>query len=552
MTKKATIPSEKYRGIMVVILLTAIVLALYWPVTGYEFIAMDDNLYVVENPDIQKGLSRQGISWAMTTLYTTNWHPLTWLSLMADYELYGLNAAGYHVSSLVLHIINTLLLFLVLRRMTGETWKCLTVAALFGVHPLNIESVTWIAERKNLLSTFFWFLTVFAYVRYVERQGWLRYLQALFFFALGLMAKPMLVTLPLVLLLLDYCPLRRFPEANRGFTEDFPESASGRCTLPGLLKEKIPFFLLSLLSVLITLYAAKIGGTVKSIADFPFSRRIGNALMAYISYLEKMIWPVDLAIFYPYPTSRPVWQFAAALLSLIAVTVFVAFKRKKHPYLVAGWFWYLIILLPVIGIIQVGFQSMANRYAYVPLVGIFILIAWGAPDLLRTQIRRWCLPAAAVTLILIMSFSTWVQLPHWRNSEAVFKHAIRVTEDNFFAHYGLGDVWQIRGDLQIAQLHYQESLRIQPRYAEARNNLAVILMKEGRVAEAEVEFRKALKHKPDLAEAHSNLGAALICQEKFQEAAAHFARALELKPGYAVAKENLARLVKDGKIGIHE
>ncbi|MCX5823320.1 MAG: tetratricopeptide repeat protein [Deltaproteobacteria bacterium] len=552
MTKKATILSEKYHGIMVVLLLTAIVLTLYWPVTGYEFIAMDDNMYVVENPDIQKGLSRQGIFWAMTTLYTTNWHPLTWLSLMADYEHYGLSAAGYHVSSLLLHILNTILLFTVLRRMTGETWKCLTVAALFGVHPLNIESVAWIAERKNLLSTFFWILTLFAYIRYVEREGWLRYLQALFLFALGLMAKPMLVTLPFVLLLLDYWPLRRFRKANHDFTEDFPESASGRHTLPGLLKEKIPFFLLSLLSVLITLYAAKIGGAAKSITDFPFSRRIGNALIAYISYLEKMIWPVDLAIFYPYPTSRPMWKFTVAFLSLTAVTVFVAFKRKKHPYLAAGWFWYLITLLPVIGIVQVGFQSMANRYAYVPLVGIFIIIAWGVPDLLRTQIRRWCLPAAAVALILILSFSTWAQLPHWRNSETAFRQALRVTEDNFLAQAGMGDVWQRRGDLQIARLHYQESLRIQPGYAEARNNLAVILMKEGRVAEAEVEFREALKHKPDLAEAHNNLGEALASQEKFQEAAAHFARALELKPGYVVAKENLAKLVSDRKIGIHK
>jgi hypothetical protein len=543
--------SEKSHGIMGVLLLAAIVVALYWPVTGYEFIAMDDNMYVVENPHIQKGISFQGISWAMTTLYTTNWHPLTWLSLMADYELYGLNAAGYHVSNLLLHILNTLLLFLLLRRMTGETWKCITVAALFGVHPLNIESVAWIAERKNLLSTFFWILTLFAYVRYVEKQGSFRYLQVLFLFALGLTAKPMLVTLPLLLLLLDYWPLRRLCPVNRCSGEGFSESANNVPTLRRLLKEKIPFFLLSLCSALITLYAAKTGGAVRTFAEFPISGRIGNAIMACISYLEKMIWPVDLAIFYPYPASRPLWIFAACFI-LCVITVFVVLQRRKHPYLVTGWSWYLITLLPVIGIIQVGFQSMANRYAYVPLIGIFIMIAWGVPDLLRTRISLRYQYVAVVTLILIMSFSTWAQLPHWRNSEAVFKHAIRVTEDNFFALSGMGDVWQSRGDLQIARLHYQESLRIQPSYAEARNNLAVILMKEGRVAEAEVEFRKALKYKPDLAEAHSNLGAALVPQEKFEEAAAHFARALELKPDYDVAKENLARLVKDGKVGIRE
>jgi len=536
---------------MGVLLLAAIILALYWPVTGYEFIVMDDSMYVVDNPDIQKGFSRQGISWAATTLYTANWHPLTWLSLMADYELYGLNAAGYHISNLFLHILNTLLLFLVLLRMTGETWKCLTVAAFFGVHPLNIESVVWIAERKNLLSTLFWILTLFAYIRYTERPGYWRYLQAVFLFALGLMAKPMLVTLPLVVLLLDYWPLRRLSPVIRYHGKGFSESVNNGSTPQRLLKEKIPFFLLSLCSALITFYAAKTGGAVRTLAEFPLSGRIANAFIACIFYLEKMIWPVDLAIFYTYRANRPLSLFASLLL-LSAITVYVSIQRKKHPYLLAGWFWYLITLLPVIGIIQVGFQSMANRYAYIPLVGIFIIITWGASDLLKTNNSSRYKTFAAVALILIMSFSTWTQLPHWRNSEAVFKHAIMVTEDNFFAHAGMGDVWQSRGDFHTARLHYKESLRIQPGYAEARNNLAVILMKEGRVAEAEVEFREALKYKPNLAEAHSNLGSALIHQERFQEAAAHFSRALELKPNFTVAKDNLSRLAKDGKVEIHE
>lgn len=549
MTKKATISRNKYHGIAGIVLLTAMVLALYWPVTGYEFIAMDDNMYVVENPDIQKGLTPQGISWAMTTLYTANWYPLTWISLMADYELYGLNPSGYHVTGLLLHTLNTLLLFLLLRRMTGETWKCLTVAALFGVHPLNIESVAWIAERKNVLSTLFWILTVFSYVRYVEKLEWARYLQTLLLFALGLTAKPMLVTLPVILLLLDYWPLRRFPEANRDFAENVRESASGRRTLPGLLKEKIPFFLLSFLSALITLYAAKTGGAVRTVAEVPFPGRIENALITSVTYLEKMIWPVDLAIFYPYGASRPALLFAA-VFGLLGITFFIALRRRTHRYLVTGWFWYLVTLLPVIGIIQVGSQSMANRYVYIPLVGIFILIVWGASEFLRTQIRRWCLTTAAVALVLILSFSTWAQLPHWRSSEAIFRYSIMVTEGNFIAHGGLGDVYQIRGDLRMARLHYQESLRIQPHYAEALNNLGVVLMKEGRVAEAEAKFREVLKQKPDLAETHSNLGAALICEGKFQEAAGHFTRALELKPGNAVAKENLARLVKDGKVGV--
>jgi hypothetical protein len=549
MPKETIIISKKYHGIIAILLLTAVVLALYWPVTGYEFIAMDDNLYLLQNPDIQKGLSLQGISWAMTTLYTTNWHPLTWLSLLADYELYGFNAPGYHVTNLLLHILNTILLFVVLRRMTGETWKSLTVATFFAVHPLNIESVAWIAERKNLLSTLFWILTLFAYVRYIERPGWLRYMQALFLFALGLTAKPMLVTLPFVLLLLDYWPLRRLSPMDRLGDDGGGNSVGKWSVLRPLLKEKIPFFLLSLCSGLITLYAAKIGGTVKSIADFPLSSRLGNTLISFVSYLEKTIWPVDLAIFYPYPaTGRPVWQFAMALFFLTAVSVFVALKRKKYPYLVMGWLWYLVTLLPVIGIIQVGLQSMANRYAYVPLVGIFVLIAWGIPDLLRAKSGRPVLPAAAVALILIFSFSTWAQLPHWRNSEATFQYALKVTENNFIAHNGMGDIWQIRGDNRMARLHYWEALRIQPGYAEVHNNLAVIFFNEGKFAEAEAGFREALKYKPDLVEAHNNLGMVLSRQKKFQEAAAHFDMALKLKPGYVVAKENLAKLFKEGRL----
>jgi protein O-mannosyl-transferase len=545
--------SKTYHGIVVILLLAAVVLALYWPVTGYDFIALDDNLYLFENPDIQKGLSRQGISWALTTLYTTNWHPLTWLSLMADYELYGFSAAGYHFTSILLHLLNVLLLFLVLRRMTGETGKSLTVTALFAVHPLNIESVAWIAERKNLLSTLFWILTLFAYIRYAERPGWQRYLQALFLFALGLMAKPMLVTMPFILFLLDYWPLRRFSPVNRGDEEEPSSHPVGNWSiLRPLLKEKIPFFLLSICSVLITVYAAKIGGMVESIADFPLSGRIVNALVVYETYLEKMIWPVDLAIFYPYPKGRPVWQFVMALLFLTVLTAFALFKGRKHPYLVTGWFWYLITLLPVIGIIQVGFQSMANRYVYVPLIGIFVLMAWGIPEFLKTQRNRRVLPIAAVVLILIFSFSTWAQLPHWRNSEAAFQHAVNVTEDNFIAQCGIGEIWQRRGVFEIARLHYQEALRIKPGYAQVYNNLAVILMQEGKIQEAEAGFREALKYKSDLADAHNNLGAALILQKKFKEGAAHYAKALELNPGHASAKGNYEKLVKDGNVGIHE
>jgi tetratricopeptide (TPR) repeat protein len=530
-----------------VFLLAAGVLVLYWPVTGFEFILMDDHLYLHDNPDIRKGLSWEGIAWAMTTLYATNWHPLTWLSLLADYECYGWNAAGYHVSNLLLHVLNTVLLFAALRRMTGETWKCFAVAALFGVHPLNIESVAWIAERKNLLSTLFLILTLFAYVRYVERPGWMRYLQSLFFFALGLMAKPMLVTVPFLLLLLDCWPLRRFqPLAEPVDHRPSQPVGAGLC-LGRLLKEKLPFFVLSLGSALITLYAAKRGGAICSLEEIPFWSRIGSAAVSYAGYLKKMVWPVDLAIFYPYPAFRPAWHYGAAFVLVAAVSVFVVLKRRRHPYLVTGWLWYLVTLVPVIGFVQVGYQSMANRYAYIPLLGIFIMIVWGTSALRSVAALRRFLPAACGCLILIFLFSTWLQLPHWRDSEAAFSHAIKVTKDNFIAQSGLGDIWQNRGVFGMARLHYHEAIRIKPDFAQAHNNFSVMLFREGGIKEAEAGFREALKHKPDLAEAHNNLGEVLRVRKRFTEAAAHYSRALELKPGYVEAQNNLAQLIRDAK-----
>jgi hypothetical protein len=534
---------EKKRRVLAGIALVTLVLALYWPVTGYEFIALDDNLYVVENPDIQKGLSPPGISWAMTTLYTTNWHPLTWLSLLSDYELYGMNAAGYHVSSLLLHILNTILLFLVLRRMTGETWKCLTVAALFGVHPLNIESVAWIAERKNLLSTLFWILTIMAYVRYADKPGWKSYSVILVCFILGLMAKPMLVTLPFVLLLLDYWPLQRFPGLDRSRSGAIQDRSERQKLLIHLLIEKIPLILLSLLSAWLTFYAARTGGAVKAISVFPLAGRVENAIISYAMYLVKMVWPVDLAIFYPYPVGRPLWQIGLSILFLAAVTVFVCIKRRTHRYLITGWFWYGITLLPVIGIVQVGFQSMANRYAYLSLIGIFILMVWGLPDLLKRLSGRRYLPAVAVAVIIAFTFCTKSALPDWKNSETAFQQALSVTKSNHIAEIGMGNVWLSRGDLPKARSHYRESLRIKPDYAEAHNNLALVLMREGRAAEAEAEYRAALKISPDYAEAYNGLGLLLADQGKWDEARVCFGKALELRPGYAGAQGNLDKLL---------
>jgi protein O-mannosyl-transferase len=547
MKESTTLRGEKYQTITGAFLLAAIVLALYWPVKGYDFIALDDNLYIVENTTIQKGISLQTLSWAMTTFYTTNWHPFTWLTYMSDFQLFGLNPAGYHLGNLALHLISTILLFFLMKRMTGEIWKGGAVAALFAVHPLNIESVAWIAERKNLLSTLFWILTIMAYIRYTQNPGWKRYSLILVSFIMGLMAKPVLVTLPFVLLLLDYWPLSRFQWLNQNSAECVQEKEERRRILIRLLFEKMPLFFLSLLSAITTFYAARSGGAVKTISAFPLAGRIENAVISYVMYLYKMVWPADLAIFYPYPVGRPVWQVALSLLFLTAVTVFICTKRRKYRYLFIGWFWYVIALLPSIGLVQVGFQSMANRYAYIPLIGIFIIIAWGVPDLLKPFSCRCYIPVLAIAIILAYAFSVKMTLPNWKNSELVFKQALNVTKNNHIAEMGMGNVRLGRGDLDKARYHFKESLRIKPDYAEAHNNLAIVLMREGKANDAANQYREALRDNPDYAEAHNNLGVILAGQHKWREAEDSFRNALRLKPDYSNAQSNLNRLFLDEK-----
>ena len=473
--------------------LAALVLALYWPVAGYDFISLDDNLYVVENANLQKGISLTGLAWAMSTFHTTNWHPLTWLSYLTDYELFGLNPAGYHLGNLILHLLNTLLLFLLLQRMTGEVWKGAAVAALFAVHPLNIESVVWIAERKNLLSTLFWILTLLAYVHYAEKPGWKRYSVILVCFVLGLTAKPMLVTLPFVLLLLDYWPLQRFSWSDRERSGAVQDRAERRKLLIRLLIEKIPLLILSLLSAFVTFHAARTGGAIKAISVFPLVGRIENAIISYAMYLVKMVWPADLAIFYPYPVGRPLWQVGLSILFLTAITALVCIKGRTHRYLISGWFWYGITLLPVIGLVQVGFQSMANRYAYMSLIGIFVIVVWGVEDLLKRFSGRRYLPAVSVAVIFAFTFCTKSALPDWKNSELVFRQALNVTKNNHIAEIGMGNVWLGRGDLRKAGSHYLEALRLKPDYAEAHNNLGLVLMQDGKGDEAEVHYREAIK-----------------------------------------------------------
>jgi len=534
----------KYRILLTGMFLAALVLALYWPVAGYDFIALDDNLYVVENANLQKGISLTSLAWAMSTFHTTNWHPLTWLSYLADYELFGLNPAGYHINNLILHLLNTLLLFFLMQRMTGEIWKGAVIAALFAVHPLNIESVVWIAERKNLLSTLFWILTLLAYVRYAEKPGWKRYSVILVCFILGLTAKPMLVTLPFVLLLIDYWPLQRFSWSDRDRSGAIQDRAERRKLLIRLPIEKIPLLILSLLSAFVTFYAARTGGAIKAISVFPLVGRIETAIISYAMYLQKMVWPADLAIFYPYPVGRPLWQVGLSILFLTGMTALVCIKGRTHRYLITGWFWYGITLLPVIGLVQVGFQSMANRYAYISLIGIFVIVVWGVEDLLKRFSGRRYLPAFIVAVILAFTVCTMSALPDWKNSEAAFQQALKVTKNNHIAELGMGNVWFSRGDFSKAQDHYRVSLRIKPDFEEAYNNLGLVYASQGKPREAETAFRQALTLNPGYAAARINLARFLWDRGRVAEAVDHFRVVVKADPGNMEKKRELEEALK--------
>ena len=519
--------------LFIILFLIGATLAVFWPLKNHEFINLDDDEYVTENPHVQAGLTLKGLSWAFTTTQASNWHPLTWLSHMLDCQLYGLKPAGHHLTSLLFHIANTLLLFLVLRRMTGAIWGSSFVAALFALHPLHVESVAWVAERKDVLSTFFWMLTMWTYIRYAERPRLNRYLLVLLSFALGLMSKPMLVTLPLVLLLLDYWPLRRFKSIHPF----------------RLVLEKAPFFALSAVSSFLTFFAQRSGGTVGSLEAFPLETRMANALVSYVSYIGKMIWPHHLAVLYPYPDILPIWQVAEAGLLLVGLSALVILAARRRPYLVVGWLWYFGTLVPVIGLVQVGLQAMADRYTYVPLIGLFIMMAMGVPDnLAGWRHRRIVLAISAGLLLSIFMIVTRLQVYHWENAITLFEHTLAVTSNNSVIHNNLGVVLAQQGKTQEAIAHYTEALRIKPDYTDAHNNLGVALARQGKTQEAIAHYTEALRIKPNYAEVHYNLGNALARQGKIQEAITHYTEALKIKPDYVGAHYNLGNaLVRQGK-----
>lgn len=539
------------REFLVCLLLTATVLTVYWPVHHFDFVACDDNIYVTENHHVREGLSGRNIVWAFTTTDTTNWHPLTWLSLLADSSLYGLYAGGYHLTNVVLHLTNTLLLFFLLRRMTGTTVRSGFAAALFALHPINVESVAWVAERKNVLSTFFWFTTIWAYAGYATHPGWRRYLIVILLFAAGLMAKPMLITLPVVLLLIDYWPLRRFSagETDKSNTVLYEvKSGSKRRVALCLIREKIPLLLLSVISASVTLYIADMGGAVKSLSAFPLEGRIANALVSYGVYLEKMVWPVELAFFYPWREVISPSQIILSASLMTGLTAFILWGAKRLPYLLVGWLWYILTLVPVIGIVQVGYQAMADRYAYVPMIGIFIMVAWGGYDLLSRYSHRYgmyvFLSVAVSMAFMAVSLN---QVRHWQSSETVFRRGLEVTKDNHMAEQGMGHVCLLRGDYERAAAHLREALRIRPDYTDARLNLGIVFMKQGLFEEAIDQYRGLLEKNPRDVRALNNLGVALACVGRHEEAISRFRETLRLDPAYREAGKNLEKAMQEMK-----
>ena len=556
------------------LLLGSVVLWTFFPVIDNDFVNYDDGVYVTENIQVQQGLTWEGIGWAFSSSTASNWHPLTWLSHMMDCQLYGLQPWGHHLTSVLLHTANVLLLFVVLTRMmglrrddpqqpydsppwnanktanaaiaatapqAGATWRNLLVAALFGLHPLHVQSVAWVAERKDVLSTLFWLLTLIAYTRYVTSDKWQvtrttsflsrvtchvspYYFLALFFFICGLMSKPMLVALPCVLLLLDCWPLERWKHKSIGM----------------LVAEKAPFFLLAVIASVVTFMVQKSGGAVGTVEEVPWFVRMGNALVSYSRYLGKMFWPVNLAVLYPHPGRWPAWVVLLSGLLLLGISVLVVALRRQRPWLPVGWFWFVGTLVPVIGLVQVGEQSMADRYTYVPMIGVLILFAWGIHELTgRWRYRRVVLFTVATAVVLPCILLTRQQIGYWKDSETLFRRAIAVAGSSRTACYKLGVALGKQGHFDEAISQFQAALKLEPNDLNVLYALGMAWNGKGRLDEAIASFQEVLRLKPDYADAHNNLGFVLSRKGRLDEAISQYQEALRLKPDYVNVRNNL-------------
>jgi cytochrome c-type biogenesis protein CcmH/NrfG len=592
------------RDWQIMALLAAATIAVFWQVSRHEFVNFDDPAYVTFNPMVREGLTWPGVAWAFTELHgeATYWHPVTWLSHMLDCQLFGLKPAGHHLTSLLLHTLNTVLLFVLLRRMTGRRGPSAVVAALFALHPLQVDSVAWIAERKNVLSTFFGLLTLWAYGRYVEVQSLkskvgiqesgvrsqnpasgirlfvsrithyasLFYLLALVFFALGLMSKPMLVTLPFVMLLLDYWPLQRYQPAPHNLKPSARKFHLSSFILHPLLLEKLPFFALSAASSLVTLRGHESLGALASTEELPVSLRLANAAVACALYLRKLVWPVDLSVFYLHPGRWPAGAVTGSALLLLGVTATVAWQARRRPYLIVGWLWFLGMLVPVIGLVQAHVQALADRFAYVPLIGLFIMIVWGVHDV-ATMIqhdprltrmntdsgfgfrasdfprRRAVSIGGAVLALAGCVVMTSLQLRHWQNSLTLLQRAVQVEPSNFMARVMLGNALFERRQLDGALREYEAGLRLRPDYAEAWLHAGVALTEQGKPAEAMPYLLKAVQLAPAWPEAQRRLALAWLRQGRIPEARAAYQKLVPLLPATAEGCRDLADMLAEGQ-----
>ncbi len=524
------------KEIIICLLLVAATLFVYLQVINNDFVYFDDELYVIDNPNVKTGLSRESIIWAFSTDYAGNWHPLTWLSHMLDVELYGLSPMGHHLTNLQIHIANTVLLFILLNWITGAAWRSGFVAALFALHPLHVESVAWIAERKDVLCAFFWILSILAYVRYTRNQSKTNYLLIVVLFAFGLMSKPMIVTLPFTLLLLDFWPLSRFEQKTY-------KKQTAACRIPiALILEKVPLFTLSAVSSIITFSIQQHGGAVASLESIPLTMRISNALVSYIGYITKMFWPINLAFFYPYH-KLPIWNVLLSGILLLCVSALIIFAARRLPYLVTGWLWYLGTLVPVIGLIQTGSQSMADRYTYIPLIGLFIIVAWGMRDIAaKWQSQRILLLIFSGIALVFFIICTWFQAGHWQNGISIFKHTLDVTKNNCVANCELGHALMRSGKLDDAVVQLYNALKINPNYEEAHANLGCTLARQNKVNDAIYHYQKALRINQNNVKAHNNLGILLVGKGKVNDAIYHYQKALRINPKYAGAYYNLGKI----------
>jgi tetratricopeptide (TPR) repeat protein len=574
--EKEAFMSKKKQILLVYLFLAAATLIAFWQVHHFDFNNFDDDTYVTRNSHIQDGVTLQAIRWAFTTGYANFWHPMTWLSHMLDVQLFGLSPGGHHLTNLLFHIANTLLLFFVFHRMTKALWKSAFIAALFALHPLHVESVAWVAERKDVLSAFFWMLTMGAYLFYVERPGMQRYLAVMVFFVLGMMAKPMLVTLPLVMLLLDYWPLRRFEEkksapdtrvevkapavagkrkgksekgrAVRGAvkaaepsakTEQRGERKYDWALIRFLLREKIPFFVLTVPSSIVAFIVQQEGGAVSTIEGLPLGVRLANAFVTYILYIGKMIWPSNLAVFYPHPGLWPLWQVGGAVLLLLVVTLLVIRGAKRFPYLPVGWLWYVGTLVPVIGLVQVGSQARADRYTYIPLIGLFLIVAWGVPELLRGwRYRKAALGLSAALSLSCLSVVTWIQVGYWQNNFTLFEHTLKVTDRNVIAYNNRGNDHLSLGNYRQAIEDYNKAIEFNPKSPEAYNNRAAAYQNLRNYKQAIEDYSKAIELNPKYAEAYNNRGGAYGILGNYRQAIEDCTKAIELNPKYAEAYNN--------------